>query len=107
MFSLPYVYFYIISSLLCHAMQDTMRSTTPTNQLVHPIMGLIGLITKVANFILLILCLFHAEQWWYALVMFGTAFGASILLPRFSFLGYLGILAAPVCSVLAYINLFA
>ena len=107
MFSLPYVYLYIISNLSCYAMQDTMKNTTPANQFAHPIMGLIGLITKVANIVLLILCLFYAEQWWYALVMFAISFVASMLLPSYRFLGYLGILAAPICSVLAYINLFA
>ena len=107
MFSLPYVYFYLASSLSCYAIKDTIANTTPANELVHPIMGLVKLITRLANFVLLILCIIYAEQWWYALAMMGTAFGASFLLPPFNFLGYIGIISAPVCSVLAYINLFA
>jgi hypothetical protein len=106
MFSQIYFYCYVVASVSTFALADTMKSINPTNQSVIPLMGLIGLLVKVANFIFLALCLFYSEHWWYALAMWGIGFIVSILLPPTKFLGYLSVAVAPLCVLLAYLNLF-
>lgn len=106
MFNQPYFYYYLVASVLIYALADTMKSINPANPFVVPLMGAVGLLTKVACFVFLILCLFYAEYWWYALAMWGMGFVISILLPPTRFLGYVSVVVSPVCIVLAYLNLF-
>lgn len=108
MLSLPYFYFYVISSVLVFALGDTMKKIEPANSSLLSIMGTIGLITRIANYLFLILCLFKAEHWWYALIMWLVGFIISILIPPAkaeSNLGYIAIVCAPMCTIVSYITL--
>ena len=112
MFSLPYVYLYIISSVLVLSIRDTMEVINPANPFVKPIMGMIGLITKIANLILLILCIFFAPHWWYVPIMWVCGVILSVFI-KFVIndradmvLGYVAVICAPICTMASYFSLF-
>ena len=109
MFSSPYLYLYAISSVLVFALGNTMRKINPANQMVIPFMGSVGLVTNIANYIFLVLCLFFAEHWWYAPIMWVFGYVLSILIPPTKVemvLGYLAAICAPLCTLFAYLVLF-
>lgn len=108
MFTLPYFYLYVVSCVLAFALKNTAQKINPANSIILPLMGLIGLLTTLANYALLITAVFVAEHWWYALVMWVVGFVASILVPPTkveTILGYIGAVCAPLCTVLAFLNL--
>lgn len=110
MLSLPYFYFYVISSVLVFALGDAMRKAEPANSSFLPVMGIVGLFTRIANYLFLILCLFKAEHWWYALIMWLVGFVISILIPPTKAegnLGYIAIVCAPMCTIVSYITLLS
>ena len=109
MFSQTYFYLYVISSILIFALQNTMKKINPANPMVIPFMGTMGLVSNIANFALLILCLFFAEHWWYAPIMWVVGTVLSILIPPTKIemlLGYLAVICAPACTLFAYLYLF-
>lgn len=109
MINQPYIYLYVISSIFVFAVGNTMKKSNPAKPLVHSLMGIVGLVTNIANYVLLALCLFFAEHWWYALVMWALGFVLSILIPPTkveTILGYIGIVGAPLCTLFAYLTLF-
>lgn len=112
MFSLPYVYLYIISDVLILSLTDALRMINPANPFIKPIMGISGGITRVANIVLLILCIFFAPHWWYAPIMWVCALALSIFIKVIFgditdiVLGFLAVIAAPICTIGAYICLF-
>ena len=94
---------------MVYALGNTMKKITPANPNVIPLMGIMGLITNIANYVLLVLCLFFADHWWYALIMWVFGFVLSILVPPTrleTILGYIGVACAPACTLIAYLNLF-
>lgn len=110
MFSQPYLYLYVASELMAFAAKHTMAKINPANPLVVPIMGIVSSVCTIAGFVLLILCLFFAEHWWFAPIMWAIAFVACIILPPNkieTILGYAGVICAPICILLAYLDLFA
>ena len=112
MFSLPYVYMYIVSSALVFSIRDTMEMINPANPLVKPVMGMTGFITKVANFILLILCIFFAPHWWYSPIMWVCGIVLSVIIKILindradMAMGYLAVIGAPICTAISYFSLF-
>lgn len=109
MFTTPYFYLYVISCVLVFALKNTMQKITPANPLITPLMGMVGLVSHIANYVLLILCLFYAEHWWYAPIMWVIGFILTILIPPTkveTIMGYLGIIGAPACTLFAYLSLF-
>lgn len=109
MFSQPYFYLYVVSCLLVFALRNTIQKNTPANPMVTSVMGFVGLITNIANYVLLALCLFFAEHFWYVPIMWVIGFILCTLLPPTKIettLGYIGLICAPLCTVLAYISLF-
>ena len=112
MFSLPYVYLYIISSALVLSIRDTMEVINPAYPSVKPIMGMVGLVTKIANLVLLILCIFFAPHWWYVPIMWVCGVILSVII-KFIIneradmaLGYLAVIGAPICTIVSYFSLF-
>lgn len=109
MFSQVYFYCYVLASVLTFALQGAMKKNNPANQSLIPMMGIVGLVTKISGFVFLILCLFYAEHWWHALAMWVAGFALSVLMPSNkveTLLGYLAVAVAPVCILLAYLDLF-
>lgn len=107
MLSQPYFYLYLVSSIFVFVLGDAMKNSQPANPNLIPIAGLVGLITNVANYAFLILCLFFAEHWWYPIIMWAISFVTAILIPptRGGF-AFLGIIVAPLCTICAYVSLF-
>ena len=109
MFYQPFLYLYIASAVFTYAMQLTSKKINPKNPIVLLLMNAFGLISNIANTVFLIIYAINADHWWYALIAGALGFIASILLPPARIemiLGYLGIIGAPLCTTLAYINLF-
>lgn len=109
MFTQTYFYLYVVSSVLVFCLENTMKRIHPANGMVIPFMGAAGLITKIANLVLLVLCLFFAPHWWYALIMWGCGYILSILIPPTKVemvLGYIAVICSPLCTLFAYMTLF-
>ena len=108
MLSQPYFYLYVISCVLVFALGNTTKKADLIEPQTLAIMGVVGLITNISNYVLLVLCLFLADHWWYAIVMWIVGFIATILLPptKEQTLAYIGVVAAPICTLLAFISLF-
>lgn len=109
MFNEAYFYLYVVSAMLISALQDTMKTINPSNPYMISFMGTIGLLCKIANMALLVLCLFFSWRWWYAPIMWVVGFILSTLIPPIRagrILGHIGIIGAPICTLLAYLDLF-
>jgi hypothetical protein len=109
MFNQPFLYLFIASEIFIFAMQMTVKKIRPRSPLMPFLMSILGLLSQIANVVFIILYAINADHWWHALVAGVLGFFASVLIPPTKIemvLGYLGIIGAPLCVTLAYLNLF-
>ncbi len=129
MFSLPYLYYYLVASffsfMLC---RSAMRSNgndakngspidfilssyqSPTERFVDKNCGILkflGSVCTLASAVFLILGFWYMPEWWYPLLFLGISVLVTTFLPMSDNMGgVLGLILAPITCVLMFLSLF-
>ena len=129
MFSLPYLYYYLVASFFSFMLQrSAMRSNgsasqsssaldylvssyqSPSERFVSRNRGFlkfVGSICALASIVFIIIGFWYMPEWWYPLVFLGISILASTFIPMSDNMGcILGVIFAPVACVLMYLSLF-
>lgn len=107
MLSLSYFWTYIFASLFSFILLRVYKGFNGSSQALKTYLCLMGALTQVALLVFLIIGFWYMPEWWYPLVFFGCAFILKMIPIPDYILMLIGIIAAPVLTVLSYILLLA
>ena len=129
MFSLPYLYYYLIASFFSFMLRRSAMNSnssvvkngssvdfilssyqSPSERFVCNNSGLLkflGSVCALASIIFLILGFWYMPEWWYPLVFIGLSLLATTFIPiSDNTAGVFGAILAPIACVLMYLSLF-
>ena len=106
MFKEPYLYYYLIASLLSFLQLRVSRRDVNLPEITRIIFIWVGGTCKLSCYVFLVLGFWFMPEWWYPLAFMGLNLAAAALPIPDKLGAFAGVILAPVFSILAYISLF-
>lgn len=106
MFSQIYFWTFIFASLFSFILRRVYVRFNGSSAAVKEITGLIGNVTYYANIIFLILGFWFMPKWWYPIALYLFSFLTTIIPIPDRILAIIGLVAAPILTILSYYFLF-
>ena len=105
MFTLPYFYYFLIVVFFTFTMYRAI-SRGQLTPLVASICNIIFPLCSLAYVVFLVLGFWFMPKWWYPFAFYGLSFLSSFIPIPDNIASIIGIIAAPIFTVLMYLSLF-
>ena len=105
MFTLPYFYFFLATVFFTFTMQRAIQHGQLSEKL-SAICSIVYPACTLAYVVFLILGFWYMPHWWYPLAFYVISFLTSFIPIPDKIAATLGVVIAPICTVLMYLSLF-
>lgn len=106
MFTLPYLYYYLLASFFTFMLERAYRNGTLRGELTPYYLPALFSVCHIAEIVFLILGFWFMPHWWYPLVFLALSFLTNFIPIPDKTAAIIGHVLAPLFVVLMYLNLF-